>query len=229
MTQYFTDDFADFDGGGTYPNFGDWTERYNDIGYSVSSGNLNAPAPAADDWNALTWNDIDGDSTRADVEILFIAQVSAVPRFLCTLRGAGADESHVGYSLYITGTTIRIFWTNGSDASAQIALTARTHATATDYWFRFRINGTGGTTSCYAKSWAGAIGDEPAWQINGATNTNGPSAAGWVGVAGYSLANTAIYKQIGVGTNGDSAPSAAVISATSIAFRRPFPQSILNF
>lgn len=213
MSQYFTGDWADFTtcSGAAC---GDWTLRYRTNTPFSPANPVVTPASGASDWTALTWNDVDGDANRGNVELLLKASFSATPRHFAIVRGSGADESATLYSLYAGGTALRVYYCSGTDTPTQVATVARTHTAGVSYWFRFRINGSGPTT-VQAKSWSGLITDEPAgWQIN-TTDSSGPTAAGWVGPSDYNLGGSVTITQFGVGTNGDSAPDTAPSSGAT--------------
>ena len=214
MSQYFTGDWADFTtcSGAAC---GDWTLRYRTNTPFSPANPVVTPASGASDWTALTWNDVDGDANRGNVELLLKASFSATPRHFAIVRGSGADESATLYSLYAGGTALRVYYCSGTDTPTQVATVARTHTAGVSYWFRFRINGSGPTT-VQAKSWSGLITDEPAgWQID-TTDSSGPTAAGWVGPSDYNLGGGATITQFGVGTNGDSAPDTAPSSGADL-------------
>ena len=201
MTTYFTDDFADFPA--------DWTERIKAPGtWAVTSGDLSIPGAASGDWNVLSWDDLDADGNRANVEVLGIVTMSGFGRWFTSLRTSGADESTTNYSIYFSSTLLRVYYCAGADTPVVLASATQAHSASSDYWFRFRLNGASPTT-VQAKAWTGAIGDEPGtWDID-TTDSTGPQVAGWIGPAMYSANSTTDIKQFGVGTNGDTAPSAA--------------------
>lgn len=217
MAQYFTDDFADFPA--------DWTERYNaptSGAFSVVSGDLQLPSGKSGDWCMQSWNDIDGDADRAEVEILFLTQVSpsftSTTPYLAMVRAGGADEAVDGFAVAINSAQLRTSYMSAGDAANSL-VTANHGLTLvageTEVWIRFRVSGTG-TKTVQAKVWIGAIGDEPASWLCDGTTANGPDAAGWVGPAvfGVSAQNAWVFRQFGVGTNGDSAPSSGTSGAS---------------
>lgn len=207
MTQYFTGDFADFTTC-TGADCGDWTKRIKTTPAWTPANPLVTTQATSLDWAVLSWDDIDGDANRGNVEVLFIARSATWPRYIAIVRGAGTDEASAHYAIRAGGTTLRVDYCNGSDTPTQISSVSKTHNTSTDYWFRFRINGSG-PTSVKAKSWSGLITDEPGtWDID-TTDSSGPTAAGWIGFGDYSLGGSVSISQFGVGTNGDSAPDTA--------------------
>lgn len=218
MATYFSSDFAD--------SSTDWTERYNttpDWAGGVSGGDLTIPSGSANDWSAFTWNDVDGDSGRADVDVLllFTTASSITTSQRCIIvRGSGADESATHFHFSIGSGNHSVGYCDASDTRTNLATRSVTYNASTDYWVRFRITGTGGTTTYKTKVWTGAAGDEPGgagadsnWDLN-STTTSGTSSAGWVGISTFGATGGNVIKQIGVGTNGDTAPSSAGGGAT---------------
>lgn len=212
MAQYFTDDFADFPGS--------WTERFNapTTGtYSVSGGDLTLPSGASSDWTMRSWDDIDGDADRDDVEVLFLgvppAAFDTTYANMVAVRAAGTDENVSAFAVGIMSTHARMGYIVASDGIT--GLSQATHGLtitggSTEVWCRFSITGSG-TKTYKVKVWTGAIGDEPGTWLLNLTTANGPDAAGWVGpcTVSSSTRNPWIIKQFGVGTGGDPAPSSS--------------------
>jgi hypothetical protein len=207
VATYFTDDFADFST--------DWTTRIKtgSTDFAVSGGDLSLGIPGASDWTYKTWNDVDGDSGRADFDVLILYNSSSFSQrnHVIIGRGAGADESATNYSIGLAPASIRTYVCNAADTPVQISTTTISISTGNDYWIRFRVNGS----AVKAKIWIGLASDEPGgvasdsnWDCSGTDST--VSAAGWVGVAAYgTTAMQGTVKQIGIGTNGDWGPSSA--------------------
>jgi hypothetical protein len=207
VATYFTDDFAD------YPT--DWTERIKTPGvsWSVSGGDLSLGSPGASDWIYLSWNDVDGDSNRADFDILIQYQSASVSQrnYIIVGRGAGTDESATNYSVSLASNSLRTHVCNATDTPTQISTATVTFATGSNYWIRFRVNGS----AVKAKIWSGLASDEPGgvasdsnWDCSGTDST--VSAAGWIGIASYSnTVSQGTVRQIGIGTGGDWGPSSA--------------------
>lgn len=220
MTTYFTDDFADFSTCSA-GDCGDWTERYNAGYWTVSSGDVVYPIGKSNDWTALTWDDLDGDANRDNIELLFKLTTSSsaltatvVPYGIA--RGSGSDEAETHYLFAARDTGIRVLYCSGSSTQNLIANVLLSLSASTTYWFRFRVNGSG-PTSLKLKVWADGDSEPGTWNID-TTDTSGPTAAGWSGPATYGLTNPNLNTllQIGVGTNGDTAPAAATGGATTL-------------
>lgn len=220
MSTYFTDDFADF--------ATDWTERWDTGGtWSVTSGDLNVASGQVNDWRGLSWNDIDGDANRANVELLVkLTTPSSLGTAIYALfvRGSGADEAATNYSIRLSSAAFRTYYCAGSDSPTQVATTGVSLSGSTVYWIRFRVNGT----TIQARIWADGGGEPGFWDLD-STNSN-VTAAGWVGNSQYNAPPSGWpVQQFGVGTNGDTAPSSAGSTPTSLALARAFPRPILNF
>ncbi len=206
--QYFSDNFADF--------ATDWTNRYNTASpdFSVSGGDLAYPAGKAGDWVGYTWNDVE-DSNHRDIEFLVeftTASTSTLATYPLVFRASGADETPSLFTFYVytANNRIRLSYCSASDSATEIASsTSVTLANSTRYRARIRINGASPTT-VQARIWPYADSEPGTWQIN-TTTSNGPTAAGWNGVSTFAngTGNQHTLHLIGVGTNGDAAPSSA--------------------
>jgi hypothetical protein len=153
----------------------------------------------------LMWSDIDSDADRDDFEILgevYVDSSSTTQRWYA--GRVSASGSRTGYALRVRTTSIDIYHFAGSTftsiVGATISITSGTWA-----WVRFRVNGT----SVRARAWTGAIGDEPtsSWQCDSTDSTY--STAGHVGLLKANNTNTQLWRKLGIGTNGDTAPSSA--------------------
>lgn len=220
MATYGTSDFADFPG--------DWTEQYNTAGtFSVSSGDLTLDAGATNDWRALTWNDLDGDSNRANIEVLALIRftsLSSTTQYPLIVRGSGGDETATLYAVGVSTTSSYIRYCSGSDTPVLVGNYAVSYTANTDYRIRFRVNGI----AVQLKIWADGSGEPGSWDID--VTDSMVSAAGWNGVSKYSTSGACTWKALSYGTNGDTAPDfPAGASATSLALMPRFPRAILNF
>jgi hypothetical protein len=203
VATYFTDDFADL---GT-----DWTQRYNTgSSWSESGGNVAIPgASTSGDWNALTWNDVDSDADRDEVEILILWSIGTMgTQYLLVSRGSGADETPSHYSVRITASNIRTYKNTGADAPTQVASATKTFSAATDYWIRFRVNGT----TIRVRAWADGGSEPGTWDCD--STDSAVTGVGWAGLAQFGPAAGGEVKQLGIGTNGDTAPDSAGSSVT---------------
>lgn len=209
MAQYFTSDFADF-GECSGADCGDWTKRYRtDKTWTVSGGDITIPVSSASDWTALTWDDIGADADRDDIELLvkLTTGSSSVSSFALIVRGSGADETATHYVVYVgvSVDALRVYYCSGSDTPVEVASTSKTLDTSTVYWVRFRVNGT----TIKAAIWADG-GAFSTWDVEADDST--VSGTGWAGLSSYGTSTVGTIHQLGVGTNGDVAPSSGSVA-----------------
>lgn len=216
MTTYFTDDFADFST--------DWTLRYNTStsgDYTLTSGNILWSLGKSNDWCNVSWNDLDSDSNRANVELLFKFTTGSSTAYcdFAFMRGSGADEAVVQYTWRYSSANLIAYYCNGADTATSISSvsTGETIAASTTYWARVRVNGS----TIQGKLWKDG-NSEPDWHVN--TTDSTISAAGWIGLSRYhtqiSLSAWTLL-QIGVGTNGDTAPASSGAATYALPPMRP--------
>jgi hypothetical protein len=227
MAQYFTDDWSSLTG---------WTNQYKSASWTAAADLDNPSTVITTDWCALTQDSVTSDGDNDDVDLLAVVNIASLGsrRYPLIGRGSGADESATHYAVALLTSNIRIYYCSGSDAPVYItgAEGSISISVGNDYWLRLRINGT----AVKAKIWSGAAGDEPGgagsdsnWNVS--TTDSTISGTGWAGPAVYGVNTVGFqtWKQLGVGTNGDTAPSSAPAAAASLAMRRAFPRPILNF
>lgn len=217
MTTYFTD-FSSYTAA-AQPS--DWTRRWVTTGVSFLvttnagfGGTKNGLvfAPTADGRFSLSWDAVDGDAGRANVELLYRwkSTTGTTPDARAMVRGSGNGTTTTeGYTLgpvngivrtakYVAGAASTI----GSDVSKTI--TANTW-----YWTRVRANGT----ALSIRTWADGGAEPGTWDINARTDSS-VTAAGWVGFHQFVSAGDTTWDCVGIGTNGDTAPSTGSIAAT---------------
>lgn len=153
----------------------------------------------------LSWDAIDADVNRADVEILARVRTSSTvaDQFRLTVRGSGAAGAETGYNLLFNSIS-NVFrlhkYVAGASTNIGNALTYA-YAVNTFYYVKFRVSGS----SLMGKVWLDdGLTLEPDWQVT-ATDT-AITAAGWVGVGNFESTGTRDIDFISVATNGDSAP-----------------------
>lgn len=223
MTTYYRG-FGDADG------ISDFTEIPTSSGqtapaWSVVNTDQVQATSASSHSEALVWGDIDDDGGRADFEILgqvYIDSSSTTQRWY-TGRMSTSGSSRTGYAMRLRTTNISIYSFNAATFTS-IADTSVSISSGTWVWVRFRVNGT----AVKVKQWTGAVGSEPGtWDIDTTDSTY--STAGHVGLLKGSNTNTQLWRYFGVGTSGDTAPSAGASAAASMQPRRAFPRPILLF
>lgn len=211
MAQYFTD-FSEYT---TNVQPSDWTRRWvttNVIWEVREDGTATGGKYLFHERNALggdrhvlSWDVIDADSGRADVELVFRwrADVSSPSRLNGLTRGSGTS-SETGY---IHG------WAYGSYSGVQLAQydggsfsrfgqdSRGSYSGGTWIVTRVRVNGT----DHKVRHWADADPEPETWDIE--ESNSDITAAGWVGFMQFS--NGPVYEidWIGVGTGGDVAPT----------------------
>jgi hypothetical protein len=204
--------FRDFSDGG----ISDWTaDRYaSAVSWTVTGAILDGGTTSSVE--AITWDDIDADSNRANVELFGefrTDNASSVNRVLCIARGntnSGATGS-VYYAMVLRNTTLRATYKpdGGSITTITDPSSGLTVAANTWYSYRFRVITDGSTNRIYGKVWASS-GSEPDWIIDGASVTDSNIMdAGVVGVQRSTTTHFHEWRKFGVGTNGDTAPSEA--------------------
>jgi hypothetical protein len=163
--------------------------------------------------NVVTWNAIDADANRANVDILscFTKNDATVTDLTLVARGVGATATAAteGYMARCElAGNIYISRRASATAIATIATTAFTFTAGKSYFVRFRVNGTAPAT-LQLKLWdaeLGSAGEPTAWTL---TTTDATfTSAGWVGFGGFDAGtgNTvAPWNFLAVGTNGDTA------------------------
>lgn len=215
MAQYFTD-FSEYTTG-AQPS--DWTPRWvttNAVwevradGGATGGKYLFHQRTSGAARSAISWDAIDADADRANVEIVFRWRSSAqgTSRMQSLLRGSGSGSTETGY---IHGWAFGSFsgvhaayYNNGS--FTRFGEDART-GIAGGTWMitRARINGS----DHKVKHWVASDPEPVDWDIEETDSTI--TAAGWVGLHQFSNLSDYEVDWVGVGTNGDSAPMSAVV------------------
>jgi hypothetical protein len=222
VAQYFTD-FEEYSTG-ALPS--DWTVRINanDTWTVETTGSdkylqLNDP----DSGQYISWDGVDADAERQDSEVIFQWQRSSGTsgnKPAAVIRLVGDNTAFSGYRCGGSSSTFQLYKAVSATAWTSLGSVSYTHSGSTDYWVRFRVNGS----SVQAKIWSGAIGDEPAnwtgtgsgWAALTATDSD-VTGDGWTAAYGPTSNSTAfIFWLFGVGTNGDTAPSSSGATDTPV-------------
>jgi hypothetical protein len=194
-----------------------WTERWDTAGswqvvagagFGGSQGLQYAPGTAAR--HALSWDVLDADPDRGDIEFLYrwassVGGASATNDLRVFARGSGVDATTQanGYSVGPTNTVLRfVKYVTGTSTTTDAAGGAVT-ANAW-YWSRVRVNGS----TIQQKMWPDGTTEPTTWaQTITDTQVTGP---GWAGVFLSVLAATRMtYDQIIAVTGGGTATAAA--------------------
>jgi hypothetical protein len=222
VATYFRD-FSDADG------ISDWTELAHVSGNNAPSWAIQntdevIATSASTHLETLAWDDIDADGDRDDVEVLGLYQLPATSTTNRVFSVRVSDDSlRTCYAVRLRTGDVYVYRTSGSVATQLAGDTTLSLTTGNWYWVRFQIIGT----AYKAKVWAEGASEPGTWNVESTDSTY--STAGHVGLLKGANTNTQLWRKFGVGTNGDTAPSSAPASATSLAMRRAFPRPILNF
>lgn len=214
MATYFTD-FSSYTAGVAPTG---WTERWDtagswlvvaNVGFGGTKNGLQyTPGTAAR--HGLSWDVLDADAGRADIEFVYRWQSSvggagATNDVRVFARGSGVDATTQAnmYTIGSTNTVLRftkyVAGTGTTTDSAGGGLVANTW-----YWTRARINGS----TIQQRVWADGTTEPTTWAQT-VTDTS-ITGVGWAGVYLSVLASTRMtYDRIGVATAGGTAPTAA--------------------
>lgn len=230
MTQYQTN-FMDSDVGDDPPAF--WTRR-GDAAVSPSTypflvrNNSALPFkhrsvamtnPGVSPNPVISWDSLDSDSNRAEVEVCGISRVdpdASTQSVLLIARGQGASTITDGYELDFYGPSqVAKFYKVSAGVRTQVGSTIFVNDLADDAAIKivFKVSGTSPTT-LRAKFWSENT-DEPTDWTAEETDSSGPiTAAGWIGfgLGRVDVSPSLIFEQssqmswFSVGTDGDDAP-----------------------
>lgn len=197
----------------------DWTEIAVASGQTAPSWSIvstdQVQATSASSHNeALTWNDIDGDADRDDVEILFQAYVDSttVAQRAAAIRISTSGASRTGYYVTARSNGFGIGRFTGSTFTS-ITSNTNTRTSGAWYWVRFRVNQTGNTLQ--ARIWADGDSEPGTWDLDTTDSTY--VYAGHVGFLKAPNTSTQLWRKFGVGTNGDTAPASAPSSGVTVS------------
>ncbi|MEX1093324.1 MAG: hypothetical protein WEF28_09220, partial [Acidimicrobiia bacterium] len=212
MTQYFTD-FSEYSTGSA-PS--DWTRRHNTtgVGWTVEADAgatggkvLRRGTASGTDRRSLSWDAIDSDPDRDDVEILFRFRSATKLDARAFVRGSGGSGNETMYTLGLASpsgnNTLRVGKYDGGTFTALNDTAYAGYTTNTWFWCRMQVQGT----TLRRRVWEDGTTEPTSW-VDPQTDS-AVTAAGWVGVFNFQ-ADAVDIDLFGVGTNGDTAPSEAV-------------------
>lgn len=170
-----------------------------------------------------SFNDVDGDGTRDNVEILARYRITsdADRHAIFRVRASGTSGTDkTSYDAYVNGDTFAI--TRWNAGTGSVLITTPTESYPSEFirpfdnfaqeranewhWIRFRVNGTGATVTLQAKWWIDGFDEPNQWILEFAdTNASRITAAGWVGIAKRTFTGNSYLDQFSAGTNGDTA------------------------
>lgn len=174
--------------------------------------------------NLLSWDAIDSDADRGNVEVLlharFVGEVLSDKNnseILALTRGANASEASAtgyrhGMRPRVSGGQAEFGkYSAGSFSSFGSPDTSIAYGVNSFYWLRVKVEGS----AHYLKQWEGAYEDEPTgWGITASDSTI--TDPGWVGVFRNASSRTAI-DFFSVGTGGKSAPGPSTVDITPLS------------
>lgn len=200
----------------------DWTARWVTASNtwaarskaSVEGGKTLENTGTVDGRHLLSWNTVDADSGRADVEVLARMRSSSTSagQLRLTVRGSGAAASEAGYSVELCSSSASNMRISKLVAGTQTLIGtdyAFTFAANTWYYVRFRANGT----ALKARVWADGAVEPTSWHLE--VTDSSITAAGWIGASNIESTGTRDWDWFSIGTSGDTAPL-ATSAATSI-------------
>lgn len=168
------------------------------------STTVNFPSP-------ITWDLIDTDQQRANVEVLVLCSspAEADVDFLVFARGSGAAAAETCYYARYSIITNRIRLLKRV-AGVQTGLTdtgTRAGADMTNaWWLRFSVQTAAGSptlSTITARAWAYGTTEPSTWDTS--TTDASVQSAGWVGLQGLNGTNAADFNFFSVGTDGSTA------------------------
>jgi len=203
MAQYFTD-FSEYTTG-AQPS--DWTRRFGSATYEVKAdagaiGGKVLEVSGSRNLDFFTWDLIDSDADRADVEILFkvkhsnqLAEMRALARGSDTsgrtgyIGGNRREDNIIGQAEFVGGSFTDLGLVNPTSGRFPNG----------QYLFvRFRVNGT----SVKVKSWPSDESEPASWDREATESSI--TAAGWVGLY-TNRTSVDSYDYFSVATNGETA------------------------
>lgn len=209
MTTYSTG----FDSYTTDAQPSDWTARWttSNVTYAVRSktgaegGKVLEHTSTSGARRLLSWDTIDGDANRANVEILarFRFSITATDVIRLVARASGTTGSETSYHLIVNATAANIYLHKYvAGVSANIGSSASFSPPGVNSWLyaRFRVNGT----TLQGKIWSEGIAEPADWMV--VETDSSISAAGWVGLSIFPTTGTRDVDLVSIGTNGDAAP-----------------------
>lgn len=215
MAQYF----REFSGDSTGSTPADFTARWATSGswtvetYGAGQA-LKLVDPGASHKGA-SWNDIDADADRANVEVYVnwattLIGTTTEPLWYVAVRADGTKpQPDNGYLVGQRTTTAARLRKRVGGTVTTLSSPAFTAATDTNYHLVLRVNGS----SLYVKQWGGALEDEPGtWNLVDGLTDGDVTAAGWTALVGVLNDATLHVSALGVGTNGDAAPRSGGVS-----------------
>lgn len=208
MAKYH-DDFQSYSTGAGLPT--GWTSRWDGGTWSIvddAGDKFLRQVDTSANRRLATWDTIDSDADRDDVEILATIKSASNnasnAHMGIAARCSGSDTTETGYALVMYGDEL-VINRYSSGTNTQLGLTTTLSISAnTKYKLRFRLNGT----SLKGRVWLDGDSEPGTWNVDVTDSTI--SAAGWCGCFGFAYIAGAPddnhdWYRIAVATNGDTA------------------------
>lgn len=126
------------------------------------------------------------------------------------LRGSGNNAGKTGYTVnMLRGQYVNTEGYNGGSSFSFGPGSSFSFAANTWYWLRARVSGT----TVQYKAWADGSPEPGSWQSATSSTVNG---AGFAAIGSWQGTGTRYYSHVGIGTNGDSAPTSAVNTTLAV-------------
>lgn len=216
MGQFYTD----FNGYTVGSQPAGTTTPWNTGSYTVNTADLGIPAlkenhGAGNAEYAIYWNHVP--TTATDVEILFKGRTTVDPNaspsndyeMEAVLRGGGGASTKYGYTVnFLGGLFTNIEGYNNNSSFTLGGGNNFNYAANTWYWLRARFEvGAGNTTTVRYRVWQDGNAEPGTWTEQYADNRF--THNGWIGLSSYNgdKGGTRYYSSVGIGWNGDPAPS----------------------
>lgn len=217
MAQYKTD-FVEYVTG-SQPS--DWTERWGtansswsveDEGIGSPSDNILRHTASVNARRMLSWDDIDADPNRDNVEILSKFKTSSTTNAQNHLRvrGSGSSGSETAYGFFMglnSGTITVNKLVSGSGTT--LGTDSFSWSTGTYFWVRFRVNGT----SLKARIWEDGDIEPSTWNIE--VSDSSISGVGWAGFGAFTSSGNRDFDFVSIATNGETAEGPGIGQAAA--------------
>ena len=211
MAQYFTD-FSSTDVGNQPSDTtlrrssasGDFTKQTDNtvdvLRYLAPSGGTAARGIAFDD--AASSGVVEAVTELRDVDN------SVPPSARLLAYATDSPEDEYGAILDVDNDRVTIY-RRVSGSFTELARKTSVPMNSSDYYMlRFRVT-PGSPNQIQARTWDSGTTEPATWDLD-TTDGNLTLTSGWTGVLGFTVSDTVYYRMVGIGTDGDPAPTEAV-------------------
>lgn len=205
---------------------GDWTARWDtsNVTRTVTAnaigdgGNILRSTSTADARRMFSWDAVDADANRANVEVLARVRTSSVTSsddgVRVHIRSSGALGAETSYFIRLpisSGTNWALNKYVGGVSTGIGSVVSYNFVENTLYNIRFRVN----STTLRARVWRDGEEEPSTWQVD--TTDASIAAAGWVGVGRVDATPTVDFTHFIAATNGDTATWPAAVDTLARA------------